>query len=356
MLAYIILIAAVIGLWPLLGRLSFDEKKKKMTYCIVCGALLVLLASTRAAYSGFGDDSMYMKNFEYVKENTFVEIFDYFKMQDTEVVFYELTKIVSLFTSNYNILLVVCAIPIVFIVSRAIYKFSKMPQLSYLIFSCAFFFLWSMVILRQAIAMAFVVVALEFLLKKKYWKFLVAVGCAVLFHRTAIILLIALPLSFLRYSKKSVVVFVLLCGIGGIFGNQIVDMFMRLFVDAGHFSAYLTRMESFGNLRQVYKFVVYGLLTGVTIVFSNEKFKKSNSLLIYSCLVGCLLCALAPFFAETYRLALYFMLPLIVVLPNSMQFIKDKKKRTFLIGAIGISLVVLGFATFYSMGYQNIFI
>ena len=354
MWAYVVLIIVIIGLWFLFDRLKMEKKKKKILYCIICGILLVLVAGTRVGSLDFGDDSMYMRNFTYVRENSFVDVFNYFKAQDTEVVFYEFTKLVSLFTDNYNVLLTICAIPIVFVISRIIYKFSKKPYFSYLIFFCAFFFLWSMVTLGQAIAMAFVGLSLEFLLKKKYWRFLIAVGCAVLFHRTAIVFLLALPLSFLRYSKKSVVGFIALCIIGIIFGEQIVNMAMGAFADAGHFSAYLDRAESFGNWKQIYKFLVYGLLTASALVVSKDKYKTKNSLFIHSCLVGCLLCTFAPFFAETYRLALYFMLSLIIILPNAVDGMKDKKMQALLTAVITVSLIVLGFVTFASMGYQNI--
>ena len=127
MWAYVVLIIVIIGLWFLFDRLKMEKKKKKILYCIICGILLVLVAGTRVGSLDFGDDGMYMRNFTYVRENSFVDVFNYFKAQDTEVVFYEFTKIISLFTDNYNVLLTICAIPIVFVISRIIYKFSKKP-------------------------------------------------------------------------------------------------------------------------------------------------------------------------------------------------------------------------------------
>ncbi|MBR3365941.1 EpsG family protein [Candidatus Saccharibacteria bacterium] len=359
MLIFSLMIFMIIFAWFLLKKM--DNKKAKgrklnikLIYCIICSIALVAIAGLRAPSNDFGDDTMYMGNFEYVQKHDFPEVYKQFKLLDTEPVFYLGTKVVSLVSTNYNVLLIVCAIPVVLAISWMIYKHSKMPMLSYLLFSCAFFYLWSLVILRQAIAMSAIVFAIEFLIKKKYWKFIIAVALAALFHRTALIFLLALPISFMPYTKKSPIIFAILSVAMIVFGGLIISNGLQLFSNMWHYSAYLTREASFGNWKQIAKYVIYAVMIVVTILISKSDDRKRDKIPIYLCMTGCLLCALAPFFAETFRLGLYFMLPVIVILPNAIAGVEDSKKKLLYSGALTAGLVVLGFATFYSMGYTSI--
>lgn len=361
MLIFGLMIFMMVGLWFLLKRIDSKKTKgrkinMKLIYCIICSILLIATAGLREPSENFGDDHMYMGNFEYVQNVDFPGVYERFKLLDTEPVFYLGTKAVSLISTNYNVLLIVCAIPVVLAVAWLIYKRSKMPMLSFLLFTCAFFYLWSLVVLRQAVAMSAIVFAIEFLIKKKYVRFILLVVIAALFHRTALVFLLALPISFIPYTKKSIPVFITLSLGMLVFGGLIVDSVLQLFSGMWHYSAYLTRAESYGNWRQILKYVVYTILTMGMMVIAKTRFKQENKVPIYLCLVGCLLCALAPFFAEMFRLGLYFMLPIITLLPNAITEVKDEKRRLLYSTAVAVGLIILGLVTFYSMGYKSIII
>lgn len=359
MIVFCILLLVIIASWFLLKKI---EKRNtgnrkinaKLIYCIICSVALVAIAGLRQPSIDFGDDKMYMHNFEYVQNHDFPKVFDQYKKLDTEPIFYLGMKVVSLVSTNYNVILIICAIPVVLAISWMIYKRSKMPVMSYLVFACAFFYLWSLVILRQGVAMGAIVVGIEFLSRKKYLRFIIAVIIATLFHRTALVFLLVLPLSFIPYSKKGMLVFGLASVIILLFGEQIVNGVLQLFSGMWHYRAYLTREESFGNWRQILKYIIYTAMTIMVIVFAKHETKTKNSTLIYSCLAGCLLCALSPFFAETFRLGLYFMIPIVILLPNAVSEIEKSKKKVLYSVAISVGLVVLGVATFYSMGYKSL--
>ena len=357
MIFFILSVVLMIVLGVLFDHIKSEKVYLKKIYCVICGLLLVFVAGTRAPSIDFGDDRMYASDYELVSNSDYDEVYNYFTAQDTEVVFYEFTKVVSSISKEYNFLLLVCSIPVALIVARFIYRKSRYPMLSFLIFACAFFFLWSIVVLRQALALTFVLLAIDCLMEKRKVWFTVFVLLAFLFHRTAIISFLLLPISFIKeYHKNTLAVFIISCAVVLLFGDIIINFIMNLFQGMQHYSAYITRDESYGSFQQINKIIVYGLMTLAALFISDDKFKKKNVLLIHSCMIGCLLCAFAPFFAESFRLGLYFMLPIIVLLPNAIIESRDKRVKAVLTGSLIISLIVLGVLTFNSMGYESILV
>lgn len=355
MIFFIFSVVLMIVLGVLLDHTKSEKIDLKKIYCIICGFILVFIAGTRAPSVDFGDDRMYASNYELVSNSDYDEIYSYFTAQDTEVVFYGFAKTISNISKNYNFLLLICSIPVVLIVARFIYRKSRYPMLSFLIFACAFFFLWSIVVLRQALALAFILLAIDCLMEKKRVWFTVFVLLAFLFHRTAIITFLLLPLSFVKeYHKNVLLVFIISCAVILLFGGAIINFIMSLFQGMQHYSAYIARDESYGSFQQINKIVVYGLMTFAALFISDNKFKRKNALLIYSCMIGCLLCAFAPFFAESFRLGLYFMLPIITLLPNAIAESRDKRVKILLNGSLIVSLIALGIFTFNSMGYESL--
>lgn len=100
--------------------------------------------------------------------------------------------LVRFFTDSYVILLLINAFITIYLLYRLIIKISPYPNLSLFLFYIAFMLSHFMGSNRRMMAMVFVLWALYFLFQKRRSYFFILVGLAFLFHRSAIISLIAL--------------------------------------------------------------------------------------------------------------------------------------------------------------------
>lgn len=112
-----------------------------------------------------------------------------------------LNKTIALFTRNFRIfeVIVFCITFVIF--SIIIYKDSKYPALSFLIYSGLEFIGFNMCILRQAIACSLCFLAFRFLEKNKLINYFILVLLAITFHKTAVFFYLTYVLSYNR--KKS---------------------------------------------------------------------------------------------------------------------------------------------------------
>lgn len=111
--------------------------------------------------------------------------------------------LVLLFTENPVWLFMACAVVIVGLTGRAIWKNSAIPWLSILLFAADRHFFMSMNGMRQYMAMAVALCAYRFVREKCLWKYALVILAASLFHRSILMLL---PLGLLMYIPVSPVV------------------------------------------------------------------------------------------------------------------------------------------------------
>ena len=141
-----------------------------------------------------------------------------------EPLFVLLIKVCIFFTSNPTILFVITSILINFITFYMIFKYSKSPILSIIIYFVGSFFFTSMNIVRQFVAMAIIFGSYRLLFSKEHkFLFIIPVAIATLIHTMSIIYLILLFVDKKPIKLKYVSVIVLLILIGGLGLGKIVD-------------------------------------------------------------------------------------------------------------------------------------
>ena len=84
------------------------------------------------------------------------------------------------------------------LVFTSIWRQSRYPALAIFFFVTTSNYFVSLNIVRQYIAVALVLLAVEFAVNRRYFSFLVAIACGALFHRTAMLGVLVLPLAFLK--------------------------------------------------------------------------------------------------------------------------------------------------------------
>lgn len=110
---------------------------------------------------------------------------DWFADSEFEWGFARLNELAHIVFGNYSVLLFILGAILFGFQTTAIYKLSPYPVTSLL-------FLWSVsfgnaMFVRQSIATAILFFSITYIINRKFWKFLLLVGLAMLFHRTSFI-------------------------------------------------------------------------------------------------------------------------------------------------------------------------
>jgi len=100
-----------------------------------------------------------------------------------EVGYIWLNRIVRYFTSNYSVFLIIHAIIVYCLISRAVRNYSVYPLLSMFVFYCLMVALLGMS--RQYLALAICFFSLQYIFKRNPLKFVLCIIFALLFHRSA---------------------------------------------------------------------------------------------------------------------------------------------------------------------------
>lgn len=341
---YILLIILIIGL-----RYVIKDKKK---YCIISGTLMFLLMLLRNPELGNSDTvSLYIPSFYRISGFSFPQLLQYY--HNTDVFFYIITKIITLFSTNLNIYFGICAFPFCFATSRLIYKYSKMPVLSFIMLISLNYYAWSYIIIRHTVALAFIVLSYDYIKENKIIKFVCCVFIASLFHKSAIIFLIAFPIAHKMKlsSKKMNFILIILIPIA-IFAGKYIINFGISFIKSGDYTLYKTRQDTMG----AGMFLVYYITFIVACCLDkNMEKERVNYNIVF---VGLIFCMLTIHLAEFFRIGMYFLIFNIIMLPNIFSELSETKNKKIIYWIMVICFIMYTFKSFDVLGlipyYSNV--
>jgi transmembrane protein EpsG len=249
-------------------------KPNKLFSLIVMFAL-VIVSGLR---NNIGDTYFYMHSYQvmdfHLKNMKLIDDFGFFILQSLLHHISNDPHILVFFTSLVtNVLIVI-----------ALYKYSRMIELSFFVYFTSGMYIVSMNGIRQFLAASIIFVATNLLLKGKWWQFMLVVLFAATIHRTA---LIFIPIYFIvrrkAWSKSTFII--LLLGVLIAFG---FGEFQALLFDAlsnteyGHYSDF---QEGGANIIRV-------LVTAVPILIAylgREKLKElwpKSDYIVNLCILG----------------------------------------------------------------------
>lgn len=258
----------------------------------------------------------------------------------TEPLFHAYTRMIRTFTDDVQVYLFITAIIILFPVVYFFYKDAKNPYLPVLFFVSFTLFHFAFSGLRQAMAISFVCMGYYYMMKDKWKPFVLFVLIAFTFHTSAIIALIAYPLKKIKLPD-----FIWL-GIFVIFGLAIAAMpsIMLVFVDLifsdlGKYQSELN--ESGGSINLAFLYLAFALFQ-----YYLAKKNKENSMIQFTLLLFVIqLTGLRSNFAA--RIGYYFLPLMFLYISNSIESLKNKRNRIFLVVSLTIFLI---FFFIYSNG------
>lgn len=170
----------------LIGKLHLQKSQRILTFLFIVFLQWWLIASLRDISVGW-DTPTY--------ESYFIEINNFnllvcISVLRLEPLYIALNNIVGSISIDFRIFLCVVACIIYGLIIYRIRRYSRIIWLSCWLFVAFGFYNFSINILRQSIALAVIIYSFEYIVERRFWKFICCVIIATLFHYTAIVFIV----------------------------------------------------------------------------------------------------------------------------------------------------------------------
>lgn len=324
----------------------FKDKSKekriiKKIFVILFTIQLFLFLSLRDTSVGI-DVNRYVEHFHYISRSSLPE----FLLHRHEIGYKTLTKLITFFTENQQVFLTIIASISVFPVGKFIYKYSNMPFLSFALYISFNFYAFTFSGLRQAIAFSIILISFDYLISRKPFRFFLTVIVATLFHKSAIFFLPAYVLTKIKLNKKNLLLILTSFIIVFIFRVRIME-FMTLYL----FDSYeIVESGSF-------QWLLFNALVYCFCLFLYKKTinnRKQNNILYILVGVGIYLMIFASVATNAMRIANYYFVFIILLIPEVLLGIQKKQKRWFFWYIFIIVILFLTIWFSYQDGYNVI--
>ena len=242
---------------------------------------------------------------------------------------------ISYLTANRYIYILIVTVSIYALLFISFKRYIDNYPFALVLFMGLIFF-FTFTYLRQLIGVGVGWLSIEYVYKKKFWKFLVVVLLATLIHNSAIILLPIYFLPIKQYSKKRVIVLMVFCFVVGITGIP-----SSIFEIYGSVSEMEGRGQNYAENEVGFK-VEYILEAAFFLyfIFRNYEQIPQKPARIVLLNIALLFCALLLIFSRSLnggRLGWYYLIGLI----STLSFIVPNPKRI-----TGQYLVLVTFSSF----------
>ena len=305
---YYYIVAAVLGFAALLPQ----HGRQKKTYIALMAILHAFVCGWRYMYLT-GDLRKYAWGYYGITEYGWFseEVFN----GGRNFGFFWLQKLFSTLTSgDFQVFLIFIAVVSEIALAIIIYRYSPAPWLSYLLWNCFGFYLFGFSAIKQALAMALLMLAFIGIMEEKPKKFLLWTALAGCIHAPALIFLPAYWMAKSRLSIQKLIAYGVCAGLVFLFRNQIVVFVSDFFYDETDF---MINEHVGGRFLMIAALLVVGvILRG----FSGKNFSKLFNLMFVAALIQ----MFSGFDNVFTRLTDYYFQFLILYLPMAFYPEKDK--------------------------------
>lgn len=298
-------------------------RRHNVTNITIIGVILIIINILRGQRVGF-DTTSYMDHFTNIANRSFFGAMNYY----WEKGFSFLCKVLSYISKNPRIIIIVCGIIGIGGVMLYIYKYSKIPWLSLFIYISMGYYAYSFNIIRQCVALAIVIYSIRYIYSRNLMKFVLCVCLAILFHKTAVLIL---PLYWISKIKiNNTYIFISLTGVIFVFlfGRRIVSILVSTL-----FPKYLHYINAdTGGEKLLILFVLF-IIFGA---YFKEQYlrEKENQLHFHMIIIGAVLQSFSLTFPLLGRAFIYYHISMIIFLPNMVASFNKKTNRVIISSAI----------------------
>lgn len=314
--------------------------KKNNNYNIfanICFVYIFLYYSLRSYCVGT-DTIGYLRRFYMLDDMSFNQIFH---LRDP--LFYTTIKILR-GISRYNILVFTfIGLTFVYCVGKTLKKQSDNIFLSLLILIVFRYTDFTLNAMRNGLAVSLAFYSLNFLISRKIKKFIFCVLIASLLHKSLLIFIVLLPLSYINLQKRNKIFLFLMLLLFALFTGYLYDIFfVHLFVD--QYELYKTPSGTTSKILTLLIVLFFYIITFFGISFKEDMNRKNNILFI-SCSLSFVFALLATVNPILDRLSLMFGFSFALIIPYIIS--KYRHKYTY---SFRSTIIVLFFTSIYILG------
>lgn len=344
MLIYLIA-AFIIWFYGMFGGVNSSEKRKKR-YVFVCFALMILIAGLRSRSVGIDLQSHFAISYEEIAIINWNQLDDYAQFRQYGVGFCYFCKLLTIICSDAQFFIFVTSMIVYGSVGYFVYKHSKDVALSTCLFMFFCLFFMFMNVVRQALALAIVLIGFEILQKKslklrRYLIFGALVVLASTFHTSAILCLPFVVLFKVKF-KKIAIIFTIAVSAALFFFYDDVYELLVLFMGDEKYSMYVGSTTEGGGSLNRQSIIMFILTLGafvlgyMTLVLSKKKYvskeekfevESFDSFLLW---IGFLatVCRLLIFRMNIINRLSYYFVPFVIILyPEAINALKNSDNR-----------------------------
>lgn len=300
------------------------NKNKWMS--IFGGIILFMYGALRSISVGI-DTIDYAEAYLLVQNLSFEAIFSSSALLvSRDPIFYFFVKSLTFISKDPHLLLMIISAIVAISFSYFVYKNSVNPFMSFIMFIGLRYYSFTLTGLRQAVAWSLIFYSYEFIKKRQLKKFTLVIIVASLFHSSAILFILAYPLSYLRNVKKISLIIMF----GLLLNFTTNNLFLKLLTKIPilqQYENYLYRDESAGT--GITMIMIYILILCFSYIMRKKIDKKSTYFyLMYNLsIVGLGITLLSFNYANIFRIGYYFIFPIVLILPISIKSSFNKKSE-----------------------------
>lgn len=305
-------------------------KNGRKIFCVVSGICYFLIAGLRSWKVG-GDSFNYVRIFEFLASEKLKVAFNF---SEKDFFFYALLSILGKVTSNYTILFLLVAGFFTISVWLFIYKYSKDPMLSIVVLLSMNLYQFSLTGMRQTLAISFGMWAIMALNENKIKKAILYIILGSLFHKSLLIFLLIIFIRKIKFniggSKISILILVLCFLFRGIIAKILITYISE--------RGYDIDVNTNGLAMTFVIFVLYIIST----IFIKEYVECDKKRYLQYDIAFCAVFfqMLVPVQNIFFRIAFYFLMIYIVLIPNVLTSIKNRNSRLIVRKTIHVLLVI----------------
>lgn len=262
----------------------------------------------------------------------YVYIFQHFNLVDFdyEVGYMIFNYLLSLFTDNERVFLLTTALVTIVPVGIMIYKYSDKPFLSWFIYICMYYYSFNFSGIRQSLAASFLVMAFMLIVNKHPVWASVFVVIASSFHTSALIFLLAVFLRNHKWKKIDILIIIFSYIIIFIFRTPLFNLITSIFYE---------EYQVVETNAYTWMFIHIVLLALLIFLKTYDGENKIVDLTLTLFTVGCAFMLLTSVGTNVLRVANYFNVFIVLLIPNSLKVIENKSR--FIV--VGIGIVALAY-------------
>lgn len=317
----------------LLSFSSLGVRRRNIILCWLVGLQLIFISVFRGETVG-ADLLGYLEAFkwtDYAKWKELGSLGEYSGWIKMEYGYLVFNKLLSCISDNERLIIWGTSIFIIGGFSVFIYRNSKIPWLSFFLLVGMGFYFQSLNVLRQYMALVIVLNCLVYVQHRCFWKFLLWVVLAALFHKTALFVLLLYPLAKFEINRKF---------LGILIGIGVALWFLWGYVVAkvaeiGGFASYIIHNEEGGGVT-MFVFLLLIVSGGFLVQKKKQRKEEKMDLFYHIMLIALTLQVIGMQFSMFGRLLLYYSVCMIIFIPNVLYSVESKNLKILGIGCVCI--------------------